>query len=254
MDIEIFSSRPELERASAKRAAELIRQVLTDKDRCCLMLPAGGSQVGFIAALVEEPDVAWSRTICYHLDEYIGLAEAHPASFRRYLRERFVDKVRPGQFHLVNGEAADPEQECQRLGTLLEARPVDLAFVGIGENGHMAFNDPPADFQTDRVYLVVTLDETCRRQQVGEGWFRSLADVPKRAITASIPQILKAQHILCVVPDERKAAAVRNCLEQDIGPDYPASILRRHPMTELLLDRGAASLLNGQRSPESFTE
>jgi glucosamine-6-phosphate deaminase len=203
----------------------------------------GASQFEFLDALVAAPGIEWPRTEFFHLDEYVGIEATHPASFRRYLSERIADRVRPGVFHFIDGDAPDPGAECQRVGEMLAQAPVDVAFVGIGENGHLAFNDPPADFDTEEPYLVVELDEACRRQQLGEGWFSSIEDVPKRAISMSVRQILKSLEVLCVVPDARKARAVRDCLEGEIGPDRPASILRRHPRTTLYLDRDSAALL-----------
>jgi glucosamine-6-phosphate deaminase len=173
----------------------------------------------------------------------VGLPDTHPASFRKYLRERIVDRVHPGTFHLIEGDAPDPAAEAGRVGALIARQPIDVAFVGIGENGHLAFNDPPADFETTAPYLVVELDEDCRRQQLGEGWFPSLADVPRRAISMSIHQVMAARAIVCVVPDARKARAVRDCLEGEVTPRHPASILQRHPRATVYLDGPSASLL-----------
>jgi glucosamine-6-phosphate deaminase len=171
--------------------------------------------------------------------------DTHPASFRRYLRERIVERVKPRVFHFLAGDVPDPATECKRVGALLARAPIDVAFVGIGENGHLAFNDPPADFQTEEPYLVVELDEPCRRQQLGEGWFAKLEDVPRRAISMSIRQMLKSNEILCVVPDARKAKAVGECLEGDVTPLHPSSILQTHPRTTVYLDRDSAALLKG---------
>ncbi|HDN84788.1 MAG TPA: glucosamine-6-phosphate deaminase, partial [Candidatus Aerophobetes bacterium] len=176
-----------------------------------------------------------------------GIPEDHPASFRRYLRERLIDKVHPGIVYLINGDARDPEKECQRLNKIISEREIDVAFVGIGENGHLAFNDPPADFETEKPYIIVELDEACRRQQLGEGWFKSLDEVPKRAISMSIKQIMKSKNIICTVPDERKARAVKNCLEGEVSPYYPASILRKHKSVFLFLDKDSAKLLKKSR-------
>ena len=180
------------------------------------------------------PGIDWAKVVFFHLDEYVGLPDTHPASFRRYLRERIVERVHPGAFHFVDGDAPDPVAECRRVGALLAAQPIDVAFVGIGENGHLAFNDPPADFETEEPYLVLALDEACRRQQLGEGWFARLEDVPARAISMSIRQILKSREILAVVPDRRKAPAVRDCLELPVSPARPASVLRRAPAHDAL--------------------
>jgi glucosamine-6-phosphate deaminase len=203
----------------------------------------GASQFDFLAALTALLDVDWGRVEMFHLDEYVGIPDTHPASFRRYLRERVVEKVHPRVFHYLAGDAADPAAECRRVGALLVRAPVDVAFVGIGENGHLAFNDPPADFDTDEPYLIVELDEPCRRQQLGEGWFESLAQVPRRAISMSIRQILKSREILCVVPDARKARAVAECLGGEVTPLHPSSILQTHPATTVFLDRDSAALL-----------
>ena len=174
-----------------------------------IVVATGASQFSVLAALGAALGVDWSKVVGFHLDEYIGIAVTHPASFRRYLKERFVERVPLKEFHYVEGDGADPEVECERLGQLIGGREIDVAFIGIGENGHLAFNDPPADFETREPYQVVELDEACRRQQLGEGWFASLEDVPRRAISMSIQQILKSRAIVCSVPDERKAKAVR---------------------------------------------
>jgi glucosamine-6-phosphate deaminase len=179
----------------------------------------------------------------FHLDEYVGLPVSHPASFRKYLRERFIGPAGIDKYHLLDGEA-DPVETCRRTGELLNSAPIDVAFVGIGENGHLAFNDPPADFETEEAYIVVNLDDACRRQQVGEGWFASVDEVPKQAISMTVKQILRAREIICVVPDERKAEAVKNCCEREISPQFPASILRTHEKTTVYLETGSASLLD----------
>jgi glucosamine-6-phosphate deaminase len=208
----------------------------------------GASQFEFLDALTATPGVEWGRVEMFHLDEYVGVSDTHPASFRRYLRERIVERVQPRAFHFLAGDAAEPAAECRRVGALLSRAPIDVAFVGIGENGHLAFNDPPADFETEEPYLVVDLDEACRRQQLGEGWFATLEDVPRRAISMSILQILKAREILCIVPDARKAKAVRDCLEGEVTPVHPSSILQTHSATTVYLDRDSAALLKGVRS------
>jgi glucosamine-6-phosphate deaminase len=192
--------------------------------------------------LVKE-DIDWSRVRAFHLDEYIGIPETHPASFRKYLRERFADIVSPLEFNYINGNT-DPSEECVRLGNLINKYPVDVAFVGIGENSHLAFNDPPADFETDEAYLVVTLDEECRHQQLGEGWFPSVEDVPEKAISMSIRQIMKSDTIICTVPDLRKATAVKKTVEGAVSPMIPASVMRDHKAVWLYLDKDSASSLS----------
>lgn len=173
----------------------------------------------------------------------VGLPESHPASFRRYLTDRIINRIHPRAFHLINGEARDPREECRRIGEKISQQTIDVAFVGIGENGHLAFNDPPADFETENPYIVVDLDVACRQQQVGEGWFRNIDEVPIQAISMSIQQILKARHILCIAPDERKARAVRACVELEVSPTRPASILQKHQSVTLYLDPQSSSTL-----------
>jgi glucosamine-6-phosphate deaminase len=210
----------------------------------------GTSQIDFLEALTHADAIDWRRVEIFHLDEYIGLPITHPASFRKYLLERLIQKTGSTRHHFLDGDAPDPVQVARRIGAELIAAPIDVAFVGIGENGHLAFNDPPADFETEQPYLIVTLDEACRRQQVGEGWFRDLSQVPRQAISMSVRQILKAKEIVAVVPEARKASAVKACLEGAITPLRPASILRTHPNTTVYLDRGSASLLS---EPERFS-
>jgi glucosamine-6-phosphate deaminase len=242
MEIEIFDGKPELGRAAAARAASCVQAALARSGRARVIAATGASQFEFLDALTATTSVDWSRVEMFHLDEYVGIADTHPASFRRYLRERIVERVRPAAFHFLAGDAADPGAECRRVGALLRQAPIDVAFVGIGENGHLAFNDPPADFTTEEPYLVVELDAACRRQQLGEGWFASLDDVPRRAISMSCRQILKASEVLCIVPDARKAQAVRDCLDGPVSPQHPASILQTHSRTALYLDRESAAL------------
>lgn len=249
MKVRIFDDKQQLGEAAAGDAAAAIRSRIEEKGEVDIIAATGASQFEFLDALVQQKGIDWSRTRFFHLDEYVGLPKDHPASFRKYLKERIVDRVHPGEFNFVNGTHPDPAEECRRLAGLISSREIDLAFVGIGENGHLAFNDPPADFETEEPFLVVELDEDCRRQQMGEGWFQSLEEVPRKAISMSIQQILKSREILCVVPDERKARAVQRCLEEEISPLRPASILRRHSRTTLYLDRDSASLLS---SPEQY--
>jgi glucosamine-6-phosphate deaminase len=183
----------------------------------------------------------------FHLDEYVGISSQHPGSFRMYLKKRLIDKVHPREVHLIEGDSPNLAAEVSRLGKLISQYTIDAAFIGVGENGHVAFNDPPADFETDIPFLILNLDEACRKQQVGEGWFSSIEDVPRQAITMSIKQIMKSRNIICVVPESRKAEAIRNCFgRKEITPMYPASILRKHPNAAIFLDRESASLLDGQ--------
>jgi len=243
MDIRVYDTKAAMGEAAAAQAAASLRDAIARQGIAHVIAATGASQFEFLDRLVAAPGIDWPRTVFFHLDEYVGLPATHPASFRKYLRERLVDRVHPGAFHFIAGDAADPAAECRRVGALVERQPVDLAFVGIGENGHLAFNDPPADFEIAVPYLVVDLDEDCRRQQLGEGWFPSLDDVPRRAISMSIRQILKSREILCVVPDARKARAVKECLEGAVSPRHPASALQDHPRTTVFLDQAAAALL-----------
>jgi glucosamine-6-phosphate deaminase len=254
MDLAIFDSRLRMAEAAADEAADIIRQAIAERGQAHLIAATGASQFEFLDALVREPNIDWTQTVFFHLDEYVGMRASHPASFRRYLQERIVDRVTPGAFHFVNGDSSDPMAECRRIGDLISRQTIDAAFVGIGENGHLAFNDPPADFETEEPYLVVTLDEECRNQQVGEGWFSSLDEVPRQAISMSIRQILKAQRVICIVPERRKARAVRDCLEFEINPMRPASILQQHPCTTIYLDKDSASLLSGENNTADATK
>jgi glucosamine-6-phosphate deaminase len=243
MNILVFDTKRELGLAAAERAAAAIGEAIARAGEARVIAATGASQFEFLDALVTTRGIDWGRTEMFHLDEYVGVSDSHPASFRRYLRERIVERVHPRSFHFLAGDAVDPAAECRRVGALLARAPIDVAFVGIGENGHLAFNDPPADFTTVEPYLVVELDEACRRQQLGEGWFASLAEVPRRAISMSIRQILKAREILCIVPDARKAKAVSECLEGAVSPLHPSSILQTHAATTVYLDRDSAALL-----------
>ena len=206
------------------------------------MVGTGASQFEFLESLTRRRDVPWDAVEMFHLDEYIGMSPEHPASFRKYLMERFIQPTGVRHYHLLDG-TGDPAGVCRTAGAAIQSAPIDLAFVGIGENGHLAFNDPPADFTTTEPFIIVQLDEPCRRQQVGEGWFTSIGEVPERAITMSIRQILASREIICVVPDARKAGAVKRCLEGPVSPDAPASILQTHQNTTVYLDRASAALL-----------
>jgi glucosamine-6-phosphate deaminase len=237
-------------RLAAEYGAGLIRAALAQKGHAHVIIATGASQLEMIKALLKQPDIAWEKVTAYHLDEYVGLPINHPASFRLYLWKRFQSQlpVPLRAFHYVAGDE-NPEAECARLHDLIKAVTVDVCFAGIGENAHLAFNDPPADFKTEKAYLVVDLDESCRRQQLGEGWFKNLEEVPRRAISMSIQQILKSKAIIITAPDQRKAAAVRDSLEGEVTPKVPSSILQRHPHTRIFLDTASASLL--RKSPAS---
>lgn len=241
MKIFIYKTKEELGRTAARKGAELIRKALAEKGEASIIVATGASQFEMLDELVKAK-VDWTRVTAFHLDEYIGIPDTHGASFRKYLKERFVDRVPLKEFHYINAEA-DAEAECIRLGKLIASQPVDVAFVGIGENGHLAFNDPPADFQTEEAYIKVNLDLECRNQQFGEGWFPTLDQVPETAISMSVNQILKSEHIICSVPDRRKAEAVKRAVETEVSPDIPASVLKTHKKTWLFLDSHSSSLL-----------
>jgi glucosamine-6-phosphate deaminase len=242
MEIKILDNKKLLGVEAAGRAAELMRGALEARGNARIIVATGASQFEFLEALTAMRNIEWSRVTMFHLDEYIGLPEGHPASFRKYLRERLIDKVGVGMCHLLD-PGTDPQAECRRVGALIRQSPVDVAFVGIGENGHLAFNDPPADFETDEPYLVVNLDHQCRMQQLGEGWFKNFEEIPAQAISMSVRQILKSRSILCMVPDLRKARAVKATMTEPVSPAVPASIMRTHSDTTLYLDRDSASLL-----------
>ena len=242
----VFSTKQQMAEAAAAQAAGLLRDAIARRGQATFVAATGASQFEFLEALTSLEGIDWARTTMFHLDEYIGLPESHPASFRRYLRERLIERVHPGVVHLIRGDAPDPQAECRRLNALISQYEIDVAFVGIGENGHLAFNDPPADFTVDDPYIIVNLDMACRRQQLGEGWFASIDEVPCQAISMSIRQILRARAIVCTVPDRRKAQAVHDCLTGEITPWHPASILRQHEQAYIFLDAEAAALLPGQ--------
>ena len=244
MKIEVHKTKLACSAAAADKGAEILKQAIAVRGRASFIVATGASQFDFLKFLAQKEGIDWGLTTMYHLDEYIGFSADHPASFRRYLKERLVDVVRPGTVHFIQGEAADAAAECRRLNEIILQDKVDAAFVGIGENGHLAFNDPPADFETEMPYIIVQLDEACRRQQFGEGWFASLKEVPTTAISMSIKQIMKSGSIICTVPDARKSSAVKQCFEGEISSLHPASILRNHPQAYVYLDEPAASLLS----------
>ena len=235
-----------LGKRAADDGAELIRKTLWSHGLCNIILATGTSQLETLDALTAAQGIDWSKVTCFHLDEYIGLPATHPASFRHYLKRQFADKVKPRMFHYIQGDARDVHAERRRIGYHLSMHPISVAFIGIGENGHLAFNDPPADFYTEEPFIVVELDRACRQQQVNEGWFKSVSEVPAYAITMSIPWIMRAQHIICSVPEQRKAQAVLEATKGEVTPDVPASILQQHPNVHLYLDRASASMLNAK--------
>lgn len=249
MDIFIEPDKRTLGARAAAEGGEAVRNALAQDGTCTIILATGASQFEMLDALVSEEGIDWSKVTVFHLDEYVGLPPTHGASFRRYLRERFVTRV-PAlrNFVSIEGDAADLRGEVSRLNGLIAGHRIAVCFAGIGENCHLAFNDPPADFDVEDPYLVVTLDEACRRQQLGEGWFPTLEAVPEQAISMSIRQILKCERIILCVPDARKAVAVRSAVEGAVSPDHPASVLQRHPRCSLYVDPPAAALLSRRTS------
>jgi glucosamine-6-phosphate deaminase len=256
MRIKVFEDKNSASRAAAEQAARAIRHAITQQGDARVVAATAASQIDFLDALTRMPGLDWRRVELFHLDEYVGLPVTHPGSFRKMLLQQLISKTGITNYHLLEGDAADPAEAAKEVSRIIASRPVDIAFLGIGENGHIAFNDPPADFETEEPYIVVELDEACRQQQVGEAWFADISQVPTQAISMSVQQILKAKEILAVVPDKRKAKAVQLCFEGEISPMAPASILRTHPDATIYLDKSSASLLSaatlrrfGEESP-----
>jgi glucosamine-6-phosphate deaminase len=248
MILRVFGDKLSLAEKAAEQAAAAIRRAIAERGVARVVAASAASQIEFLEALIKQPGIDWKKVELFHLDEYIGLSMTHPASFCKYLQDRLIGKTGITNYHLLNGEA-DPAEVIRETNQAISSAPIDVAFVGIGENGHLAFNDPPADFETEEPYIIVTLDEPCRGQQVGEGWFPDLAAVPKQAISMSVQQVLKAREILAVVPDARKAAAIKACFEGAISPQAPSSILRTHANATIYLDTQSASRL----SPATLT-
>lgn len=245
LKVKVFQSDKELGQASAEFVEMQLNEAIQHKGSANLILATGASQFSFLEALREKV-IAWDKITVFHLDEYKGISEQHPASFRKYLKERILDIVKPGQVYLINGDAENMDEMLNEYEALLAAHPIDIACIGIGENGHIAFNDPPADFNDPHLIKVVQLDEACRRQQFGEGWFPTLDDVPQEAVSLTIPAIMNCKIISCVVPDERKSTAVYNTLYGEISTACPASILRTHRNATLFIDLPAASQIRNK--------
>jgi glucosamine-6-phosphate deaminase len=254
MLLRVFKDKVTVGRSAADQGATAIRRALAERGRARIIAASAASQLQFLDALTKAPDIDWPKVEVFHLDEYIGLPASHPASFRYYLMEHLVNKTGIVHFHGIAGDAPDPSAAARDMGKQLASAPIDIAFLGIGENGHIAFNDPPADFDTEEPYIIVNLDEACRRQQVGEGWFADMSEVPRQAISMSARQILKATELLATVPDQRKAQAVKACMEGEVSPKAPASILRRHPNATVYLDTNSASLLTQRLNSVSAEE
>jgi glucosamine-6-phosphate deaminase len=242
VQFKIFEDKLAMAKGAAENVAQSLRRVINANGRARIVAATGAAQFDFLDALTTTTGIQWDLVEMFHLDEYVGISPSHPASFQKFLLDRLINKTGITKHHLLNPDR-NPEEVADRVGRELNSASIDLSIVGIGENGHLAFNDPPADFETDKPYLIVELDEACRRQQVGEGWFKSIADVPRQAISMSVRQILRAKEIVAIVPDRRKAQAVKSCFEGPIRPSAPASILRTHSNATVYLDRNSAELL-----------
>lgn len=256
MHVRVCVDAIDLGQQAANATAEIIKKAIAERGESTIVVATGASQFETLAALVAISGIDWAKVTAFHLDEYVGLDRAHSASFCAYLQKRFVGLVDIGKFQFIDGEAADPAEECRRLNESISTCNIDVALVGIGENGHIAFNDPPADFDSESPYHVVALDEACRLQQVGEGWFGRIQDVPTHAISMSVKQIMKSANIICSVPDARKADAVLNTIRGDVTPKVPASILQSHEATSIFLDPDSASRLDAAhgRPPSPYAE
>jgi glucosamine-6-phosphate deaminase len=243
MNLSISQNKVQLGALAANRGASLINEAIKEKGYATIIVATGASQFEMLEALLKE-NIDWTKVEAFHLDEYIGVPLVHPASFRRYLKERFVDKIgNLKAFHYIAGDVEDVDAEIERLSSVIASKHIDVAFVGVGENGHLAFNDPPADFATEKPYSIVNLDDACRKQQLGEGWFPSFDDVPKQAISMGVRQIMKSAHIINTIGDTRKAAAVQGALTGPVTNMCPASILQTHPSCYWFLDVDSAALL-----------
>lgn len=243
MTIQVHEDRPTLGKAAAEHAGTLIRNAIAERGQARVVAASAASQFEFLEALTRTAGIDWRKVELFHLDEYIGIPMTHPASFCKFLQDRLISKTGIEKVHFLDG-AAIPAEVIQRVGQAISAAPIDVAFAGIGENGHLAFNDPPADFETQEPYISVQLDEPCRMQQVGEGWFKDLSEVPTRAISMSVRQVLKAREIMAIVPGPRKAPAIAQCFNGPITPMAPSSILRTHGNATIYLDRESAALLS----------
>ncbi len=253
MKIVVCKDKIEIGQTASAEAGKIIRKAISENGNAHIIIATGASQFELLKNLVAEKNIDWSKVFMFHLDEYIDLPVTHPASFRNYIRQRFLSQL-PAltNYYLIDGENKNPDEECERLGKIISGISIDLALVGIGENGHLAFNDPPADFETEKPFLVVHLDDACRSQQFGEGWFKSLDDVPEKAISMSVKQIMKAKNIICSVPDKRKALAVKNCMEGVVSNQHPASVLKNHTRCTVYLDNESASLLLNKNNEQEI--
>ncbi|HTC42379.1 MAG TPA: 6-phosphogluconolactonase [Candidatus Acidoferrales bacterium] len=243
MLLRVFDDKISLGKAAAIQATAAIRSAIAERGQARVVAASAASQFEFLEALTASPGIQWKEVELFHLDEYIGLPMTHPASFCKFLQERLIGKTGIVHSHLLDG-SRDPKEVIRSVGEAISSAPIDIAFLGIGENGHIAFNDPPADFEIEEPYITVALDHACRMQQVGEGWFKDLDAVPTHAISMSVRQVLKAREILAVVPDARKASAIKLCFDGPISPMAPSSILRNHSNATVYLDRQSSALLS----------
>jgi glucosamine-6-phosphate deaminase len=243
ISVHVFESNEALGRRAADDLTMIFSHIIGEKRHAVVILASANSQLTFLHALRAKKDIEWGKVIVFHMDEYLGMSDQHPASFARFIRQELVSLVHPSAFYPIRGNSPDLNSELKRYADLLRRYPPDVCVLGIGENGHLAFNDPPADFETKKVIHVVSLDARCRMQQVNEGHFPTLEDVPKKAITLTVPALLAAKHVLAIVPEARKAMPVKGALEGPVTPDCPASILRTQPHVTIYLDEGSASLL-----------
>jgi len=241
MKLVLCESQSDLGKRSAAHAAELTNAAIRDNGRARILLSTGASQFPFFAEFV-KCDIDWSKVEMFHLDEYVGIGEKHPAGFKRYLLDRFVNVVKPGRAHLIDG-TAEPRETIERLAKLLDQAPIDVGLIGIGENAHIAFNDPPADFEDKSAYKVVTLAERCLEQQIGEGWFKNKDECFKQAISMTCHRIMQSKHIISVVPYRVKAEAIYNTFASDITPNVPATLLKKHCDATVYVDPDSAALL-----------
>jgi glucosamine-6-phosphate deaminase len=243
MRLRVLEDRNSLGEAAAAQGAASIQRAIHERGHARIIGASAASQFEFLERLTATPGIDWKRVELFHLDEYIGLPKSHPASFCKFLQDRLISKTGITNYHFLDGEK-EPAEVIRATNAAISTAPIDVAFVGIGENGHLAFNDPPADFDTEEPYIVVNLDEVCRQQQVGEGWFADLQAVPRRAISMSVKQVLKAKEILAIVPGPKKAQAIKACFDGPVSPMAPSSILRTHPDATIYLDRESAALLS----------
>lgn len=244
LPVRVYPGQTELSQDVARLTQAYLKEVLAAKGSAAVILATGNSQIKFLEELIRLGGVDWSRITLFHMDEYLGLAADHKASFRLYMRERVASRVKPRVFHYLEGDALLPMDECERYTKLLRAQPIDLCCLGVGENGHLAFNDPPvANFEDPHAVKIAKLDEACRMQQVGEGHFVNLGAVPQYALTLTIPTLCSAKKMFCISPEKRKAQAIKAALQGPISTACPASVLRKQSHATLFLDTDSASLL-----------